>query len=160
MGIFKEPHWYNSILCYPLGVLWTQIRDKAESIITKHRIIALLSLLVIIMGYHYSYVRKNDNISFYCLWTILFTCTILLCTTKIIPDNPFLKFLGKHVFSIYILQRIPMMILAEKGNIVAHPYSYFIIAFIATIVIALIFDEIIKLFDSLCEHNKDTIMAC
>ena len=67
-----------------------------------------------------------------------------MCTAKLVPDNPFLKFLGKHVFSIYILQRIPMMILAERGNIAAHPYSYFIITFAVTIVAALLFDEITK----------------
>lgn len=48
------------------------------------------------------------------------------------------------MFSVYILQRIPMMILKQVGLAENHRYMFLVIAMLMTIALAMIFEKFIK----------------
>ena len=72
---------------------------------------------------------------------LLFT-NVVLVTMKIRVYNPVLEWFGKHVFSIYILQRIPMIILDRFGFIDGHKYMCLMAVFALTIPFALAFEKV------------------
>ena len=59
---------------------------------------------------------------------------------KVQIGNGILEFFGSHVFSIYILQRLPMIILQKMGFAASHKYLYVVLCFFATIAMAVLFD--------------------
>ena len=137
---WRPGYWYNTILCYSLGVWYSLYRDKIERIIMKNDLSYFFVLLVVIF-YGVFYSKHGVNVWYYSGWSILFTMMIVLVSLKLQFDNNFLQFLGNHVFSIYILQQLPMNLLSHYGKIATHPYLCFVIAFICTIFIALVFDK-------------------
>ena len=82
---------------------------------------------------------------------------ILLFTMKVSIDSPILSWFGSHVFSIYILQRIPMMILDWLGISRSHKYYFLVLSFVITILIAMIFDDITSKLWRLLDRDKQYI---
>ena len=80
----------------------------------------------------------------YELWILSFVMIVTLVTMKISFNNSILQWLGKNLFGLYILQRIPMIVFKfyniDKINI----YLYFTLSFITTIIIAAIFNNLTK----------------
>ena len=72
---------------------------------------------------------------------------ILLVSMKLEVGNPVLSLFGKHVFSVYILQRIPMTIFKRLG-LVNNNLNYFILCFAATLLMAIVFDALMKKLDA------------
>lgn len=141
LKIWRPNYWYNTILCYSLGVWYSLYRGKIERIIMKNDLSYFCVLLIVIIFYGLFYSRHGINVWFYSGWAVLFTMIVILLSLKIQFDNYFLQFLGDHVFSIYILQRLPMNALSHYGKIATHPYLSFILAFICTLFIAIAFDR-------------------
>ena len=84
----------------------------------------------------------------------MFVMAAVLITMKLQFNNGFLQFLGTHLFSLYILQRLPMRILKEVFSYNSHPYVYFILSFSATVILALIFDFAMKKVDRIFDRGK------
>jgi peptidoglycan/LPS O-acetylase OafA/YrhL len=76
---------------------------------------------------------------------ILFAFSFVLLTKKIEIKSPLLEFLGQHIFSIYILQRIPMYIL-QKMRINSHPVIFSILSIIVSFILGVFFDKYIVAF--------------
>ena len=55
--------------------------------------------------------------------------------------NMILEWFGMHVFSIYILQRLPMILLDRTGLIDSHKYLCLIAVFALTIPLAIAFEK-------------------
>ena len=72
---------------------------------------------------------------------------VVLASMKIKIGNPALSMLGKHVFSVYILQRIPMTIFKRLG-LVNNNLNYFILCFAVTLLMAIVFDALMKKLDA------------
>ncbi len=147
LGIWKGGYWYNTILCYPLGVFYSIGREKIEKFVMKNDIFYYLTMLIAAVCYYMCFTRRGIELYFYFGWTIFFTILVILVTMKIRFDNGFLQFLGSHVFSLYILQRLPMSFLKHYGHMEEHPYFYFILSMMGTIVLALLYDKAIGYMD-------------
>ena len=61
---------------------------------------------------------------------------------KICFCNNVLIWFGNHVFSVYILQRIPMIFLSKVGIAEKDKYFFLILVFLCTILGAIVFDYI------------------
>ena len=72
---------------------------------------------------------------------MLFTLGIVMITMKVKITNPVLEWFGNHVFSVYILQRIPMILLSRYGVADRHKYEFMIASIIVTVFLAEIFDR-------------------
>lgn len=65
---------------------------------------------------------------------------LLLALDSMKLKNAFFDFLGRHVFSIYILQRIPMMFFKAFHGGITPVFSYFAASFAMTVAMAVVFD--------------------
>ncbi len=74
----------------------------------------------------------------YELTAIFFVLFIVALTTVFVVSNAVLSWLGKFVFEIYILQRIPMILLKDR---IPGTALYFAICFAITLVLSVIFKK-------------------
>ncbi len=150
MYIKNEPSWYNTFFCYVAGMWFSLYKIKIDKFIIYNKKYAyvLFSIIILFIASSILYVLSNKNILFYEIDAILFVLFIVVVTMKVAINNSILNWLGKHVFSIYIIQRIPMIVYDYLKISSYNIYIYFIISFITTILLAYIFEKILKRIDS------------
>lgn len=145
----KARCWYDTILVYPLGMLYGAFKGEIESFINiKHNYILILILSVVL--FVFSYVTLFiDETSTYSLilketgWYLRVVSAIiitLLIMMRIKVENGALIWLGSNLFPLYIYQRLPMIIIAKY--ITCNPYIFFVMSFIITCSIVPIYKKI------------------
>ena len=72
---------------------------------------------------------------------MIITLAALAVTSRFSIGNKVLAWLGKHSFSIYILQRIPMLILDHFGVSVWNRWVFILGSAVATCMISWAFDQ-------------------
>ena len=141
----KPSYYYNTMIIFSVGCWYVVFQEKIESILMKNDFQYILTLTIFFMLYCYMYIRReNYGIEGYTVWAILFALLLVFLTMKFRITSSVLDWFGNHVFSIYILQRIPMIILYQFGFIQSHKYMCFIIAFLCTVIFAMIFETFTK----------------
>lgn len=141
MSKFKEGYWFNTALCYATGVWWAVFQQKIDKRIMTN-LFTWLAGLVVSSAAFYIFWRKSGN-DWYLLVCACFFCVIInLVLMKVKIGNKVLDFFGKHVFSIYILQRLAFMTLGLAPWIRSNLYLYFVLSLGGTIVISLAFELI------------------
>ena len=144
LSIFKEEHWYNTILCFPVGMYYSMYKNKIEEFTRKYYFI-VVSLLFIFFSitfiYNYYEVAQLWGIS-YNLESIIFALLVVSITMKIKIDNVALVWLGENLFSLYIYQRLPMIFINSVVGadwICEHAYFYVIICLVITLAISYLY---------------------
>lgn len=151
MGL--ETYYYNTILCFPAGMVFSMIKPYFDKFVMKNDLIwhitAGMTALMFIVARHFS----TGNIAIYNAVAILLVMLLMILAMKIKIENQILDFFANHIFSFFILQRIPMIILSEIGYN-KHKYSFIVISFICTVCITLIFDTLMGKTDKLIYARK------
>lgn len=146
MSELKESWWYNTALCLPFGMWFSYLKDNIQKLVMKNNITyifaGVVSIVLFVLGYYY-----RENIIFYELWTIAFALLVVLVAMKVKIGNKVLEWLGNHVFSVYILQRIPMTIFKGIPSVAGNRYIYFVVCLIITVVISELFDRAMAIID-------------
>ena len=141
----RPEYCYNTLMVFPFGMWYAFFKDDIDRILMKNNTVYISAMFVATFLFAWGY-KNVDRIYFYRLWSCSFMVIILLVTMKVRIGNSFINTMGKHVFSIYILQRIPMMVFARYGfnenNLV-----FFGLTFSSTIVLAYLFDKIMGKID-------------
>ncbi len=143
MSIVGQPSWfYSTALCYPLGVWIALYREKIIQTLSNRRILSFIILAVVfLVTYklrHNAYVMNINS--------VVFVLLIVWLMVKFQIGNAFLRFLGRHIFSLFILQRLPMIIIEHYNFFGTENYVAFIlVSFVITIALALMFDKVIDL---------------
>lgn len=133
-ALIKSETWYNTIICYYLGILYFRSQSVIDKI--KHRLIVyVISLLIFLISFGLYYFTRL--LLFYEIWVVAFTILIIAFSSYFKIKNPVLRFLGKYSFEIYILQRLPMIIFQDKLS--SNHLLYFMVSFGITIVLSLIY---------------------
>lgn len=143
---YKESFWYNTLLCYPFGITYSIYKNQIEKYTTysnyNYIVILIVSLLSFII------IKKYEqNFIFYEFLAITFCFIVILLTMKFELKSKILIWFGNNLFWIYILQRIPMIVLT-KYKLNAYPYTFCIISFAITIILSIIYKfikELIKI---------------
>lgn len=111
LKLFDFPtYFYDTILVYPMGLLFGLYRNKVETWIAEKQeryyglFLGCMVLFVVL------YLFRN-HVVVYELLSMTFMAICVLLTMKMQLNNKWLRFLGQHIFEIYILQRMPMMLL-------------------------------------------------
>ena len=136
----KDGFWYNTAFLYVLGFWYSYFKNIIEKVLMKNDMLYFSALAVILVAYIWAYLNKPKAFAIYEIWAALFTAITVMLTMKIKLGNNFLKWCGEHIFSIYILQRIPMIILTELGVAQRHKYIFLIVSYFITFAMAEIFD--------------------
>lgn len=150
MSNLQYSYWYDTILTFPFGMLFSLLREKVESFVlqsNKHYYIISIISVIILAALYFLAKRFNPLALTYNIFSIVFAFVILLITYKFQLNNRILSFLGKHSFSIYILQRLSMLVF--KGtSLVNHHFLFALICFSITMLIAVGFDYVCDKIDS------------
>lgn len=147
MIIVKRPDYcYNTVICYPLGMLYALLKEKIDKALMKNDIIYFSSLAICFAALVLLYRYNRNGVEEHSMWSSMFAILVVMVSMKVKLNNPFIKLMGNHVFGIYILQRIPMMIFANLG-IASNRYVFLILSFLATLPLTFIFDRLMAELD-------------
>ena len=152
--LLKEPFWYNTAILYALGFWYSYFKDFIEKILMKNDVLFLGSGLVVCVAYSVFYLHRWDRLLIYEAWAVMFTVLTVMITMKVKIESNILKWFGEHIFSIYILQRIPMIILHEIGVASRHKYIFMIVSIAASCAIAEIYDILLGKLSALIWKPK------
>lgn len=149
----RPAYTYNTVIVYPLGMWFAYLQPYFDKMLQKNSIFYSIAVFLCTLAFVWVFQNRFHGIEFYTIWVCAFTGLIVLASMKIKVTNPVLLFLGRHVFSIYILQRIPMMIFDACG-FGKKPVQLFLVSFAATIVLALIFDKLMEKLDAVLFRQR------
>ncbi len=135
--------WYNTLLCYWVGMVYSfykcdidhKLMKSTQSYIMYGGIVALLFWIC---------YQNRDHMLFYILHGILFALMITIVMMVVKMENPILLWVGRHIFGIYILQRIPMMLGSKISFIQENSLIYLLLSVVITLLLAEIFERITK----------------
>ncbi len=86
--------------------------------------------------------------------SVMFVFAIVYFNKYFEIQSRILQFMGKHAFSIYILQRIPMTIMQYYDIFKNNKYFFVVTAFCVTVIISVVFDYLIKKIDISLETRQ------
>lgn len=141
---FKPTFWYNSAVCFPFGMWYSYFKERTERVIMKNNAVYFSSLflsLAVFIGFR-CFFGGFAYLTTYLFSCIFFGLTVILITMKLKFGNRALIWLGKHAFSIYMLQRIPMVVLYDLGVLAKYPHICFAVSFAVVIIISALFDRL------------------
>lgn len=130
----KGVWWYDTLFCYPAGMMFALLKNKYDKMVSRpFGYILALALSIAVYVYGHEYIDANRLIAFNIL-SIAFCVAIALVTTKIHLKSKALNFLGNISLEIYLVQRIPMIVLHELGMTNAYLLSG--LSFVIAIILA------------------------
>lgn len=109
----KDFWWVDTIAAFTLGMLFALGRHKVETMLRGSHVrwlIAFVCVLALYIAWHHGF-----GVDIFGICSCLFCVLLVLTTMKVKVGNPVLIFLGRNAFAIYILQRLPMLLLANYG---------------------------------------------
>ena len=139
----KTSNWYNTIMSFVAGMWFSYLKDKFDYFVNKNNYNYVLTLILFIFIFSISHAFMFKSLIAYEIMGIFFCLSIVTISKKVKMNNPVLKFLGHHIFSIYILQRIPMII-GEEIGFQQNFMVYFIFVLLTTIVLSCVFDQVVS----------------
>lgn len=146
VNMYKDTYWVDTILCFPLGMWFSYYKNKIDNYFFQNNKIYFFSLLIVLGFFIISYKTRSDLLSLN-INAMLFSIVIIIITMKFQIHNKILNWLGKNLFWLYILQRIPMIILTQS-QINKVPYIFLIYSLIATIILTIIYAKIVPLIEN------------
>lgn len=147
MRLMNMPsYYYNTILTVSFGFGYALFKDRVDLVFKKYPWLYYLCLFSIIILYIVLSPIKNNSFVYYEIMTLMFSMLLILVMMKVKFSHPFLKYCGQNVFSIYILQRIPLHILsALKLN--SNAIVLVLITFICTLLLTQVFNKLLDQID-------------
>lgn len=157
MKLGLPSYWYNTLILFVMGFYYSCFEVYLDKIFLKNDTTYFLTLMLSVGAYVFFYtIRNRYGIASYTLWAIAFTAFVVVLTMKVSVNNALLNWMGQHVFSIYILQRIPMSILNHIGLAASHKYIFLILSIAATLFMALVFDNLTAKLSGLIWKRRRT----
>lgn len=149
----KPVFWYDTVPCFILGLYYSHYKETISKYINYNKITYILSLIILMFSTllfkHYSRI-----LVFNIMFNISFILTIIIISIKISINSKTLSWCGKHLFEIYILQRIPMIIFSKITPQLSI-YLYFILSLIGTILLTIIFKKLTDIILDNCKFLKE-----
>lgn len=141
---FKQgaTYWTDTVLCFSGGMLVAHFKDKIDLLLKRKGFLCIL-LCIIACGILFLIKAKLTNLPYIFAYNILsvsFCIAISVLTSHIQINNRILQFLGTYGFEIYILQRIPDILL--QPILGQYTVPFFFASLIATLVISIIFKRL------------------
>jgi hypothetical protein len=112
LGLYftKGSYWYNTMLSFPAGFIYSQYKNRLESLFKSYYCGCLICVLAMFALLHA--IRSYEVIT-YNLQSVAFAIIVVLLTMKVKVGNKLLLWLGVNLFPLYIYQRIPMLAMQE-----------------------------------------------
>lgn len=146
MRIGREEWTYNTAILFSAGMVFSLIKPFFEKLVAKNDAIYFSFFACLLILYLFFDARHNRGIKYYSLWGILFMMLIVTLSMKFISGSQILRWFGSHVFSFYILQRIPFLLLSRFGY-QNSPVFFVAVSFLFTISLSALFDFVTDKLD-------------
>lgn len=146
LAFLKDAWWFDTVLLYPIGMWYSFGKVRIESFLRGKAYRFWLVFSAVFAAMVVLHLLRANYLC-YELWLITLALFIVLLTMKVKIGNPVLHFFGKHLFEIYILMRIPMLILLHWG--ITNIYAFVLSSFAVTVLLAAGFQKILDLLDAL-----------
>ena len=152
------PRFYNTVLAFPLGmyIKLSGLVDKCSALsLKKYIIFIVISLILSFAPAMISLFYKTalSNYFVYVIRTISFCSLILLFLSHFGFHSSVFKFLGNHVFSVYMLQRLPMIMIYRLSLLEEHTLLRLSLCFLITIIISLLIEKVFGFIDRLFNRS-------
>lgn len=144
LAFFKDAWWFDTVLLYPLGIWYSLGKNKIEDFVRKKPVNYYLLFALCAVVFVVSHLFRR-NILFYEISQVSLCAVIVAATMKIDIHNKILQFFGTHLFEIYILMRIPMIVLLHLH--ITNTYFFVLISFAVTVALAFLFKKVLKFVD-------------
>lgn len=106
---FKPSYWYDTMLCFLFGMIYSEKKNVIENLCKRHWLsfVATSVIAATLLLYRCPSLRGvGANIK-----AIVFVLVIVLLSMRMPIRNVALQWCGRHLFPLYIYQRIPMIAL-------------------------------------------------
>lgn len=151
--------WYEAGLCFPLGVFYSENKNKIQTFIFSNKLKFIFSFLSLVLLFAIFYVFGNkpylpDSLRIVCkiLSSLLFACVSTLFVLVVNINNPITRFLGKISLEIYLLQGIFLNLF--KGPIyIESDFIYILLIILCTLLFAVLTHPVYKFISKL--HFKE-----
>lgn len=131
---WKDYYWYDTALCYPLGIFFSLWRTRIEKLLAHDGAYFAAAAALIAAAAAAKYFSANLYADIACM--LLFAMAVTVVTMRVTIGNRALRWAGEHLFQIYILQKLPMILLAYFGFLQEHPALSFCISLTVTLLLA------------------------
>ena len=131
--------WYDTMLCYPFGMLLSMHQERLVAIFKKNYWPILISCVAVFMVLHMANLPGLHGLT-YNVKSMVFAFAIVLLTMKVKIGNWFLYWAGVSLFPLFIYQRIPMIAIRELAGeiwICNNPYLFVSLCFGITVAITI-----------------------
>ena len=131
---YKDPFWYNTVLCFPLGMWYSYYKEKIDSYLfnNKRYYIVLLTTFLLTISLVYVYMKIRTSTFIYIGTACIFVLFIATLMMKLDFNSKIFTWIGTNLFWVYILQRLPMIGLNSKMN---NNYVYILLCMIITFIL-------------------------
>lgn len=137
LSYLKAPYWYNTMMCFPFGMLFSVVQEKIDAIVQHHYYKSVAAFFILFLVFRYIPISMKGLI--YNMESIAFAMIIVFLMMKVESENKWLRWMGQNIFPLYIYQRLSMMAIYEmpggKDFIASFPILYIVICFICTLFI-------------------------
>lgn len=121
----KGGWWYDTILCYSAGMFFALGRETFEKWLSRKRshLRYLLCLIGTAAVFSIFYAMRTDHKLYFEIISVSFAMLVVLLSMRLRAYNRVYTYIGQNLFSFYIYQRIPMILLKDslgKGNAVVY----------------------------------------
>ena len=100
-----------------------------------------MSIMMTAFSFYVLHAYRNNLIA-YEACAVLLALIVVFLMMKINLGNPLLIYCGEHLFILFILQRIPMILL-QKTIIAKNDYAYFVVCLLLTFILSAVFDKFV-----------------
>ena len=151
----KKFYAVDTVLCFVVGFYFSLIKKYLDKIIMKNDIFYFGILSIGILSFYKS--SKIENLFFKSIRNAIFSILVVFISMKIKLKNEFLKFLNSHSYSIYLLQRLVMMINYEKKIFINNDFIQIFFEFSSIFCISSLFDKYSAYLNKIFPKKKNHI---
>jgi len=131
----NDAWWYDTILSFPTGMLWSVYRERIETACRESKRYWPIFFTTLLAFTSFYIAGQQYKAVFSFIASPLFGLLVILLTMKLRIGNVALHWLGINAFSIYILQRLAMIVATEYG-LNTMPVLFMLIVVPTTLLIA------------------------
>ncbi len=132
--------WYDTLVFFSMGFWYSLVRDRIEKVLLRNDLVFMTAAGFVFALYVVFYYRRWNGVEYFSAWTACFVALTVMFSMKVRINSEFFKWFGDHVFSVYILQRLPFMLFHKLAFFGGHKYLFLLASFVATIPLALLFE--------------------
>lgn len=138
LSFYKPAFWYDTFLCFAAGGVFSRYKTTIERIGEKYYWWCIMALLVLFVALSMSPIGVRGLVRNF--RAVAFCLVVVALTMKFNLKSPYLEWLGRNLFPLYIYQRIPMIIVDHfdhAGLATGRAFVWLGICFGTTVMIAL-----------------------